>query len=51
MSRWLTPRSRVGRLVIQVVVLAVAAGAAYFLVTALGSDLRMSTLRVSDVLS
>jgi hypothetical protein len=36
---------------IQVVVLVVAALAAYFLVLLLGSDLKVSTLRVSDVLS
>ena len=47
-ARWLTPRLRVGGLVIQVVVLAVAAGAVYWLLLMLGSGLRGSTLQVSD---
>jgi hypothetical protein len=48
MARWLTPRSGVGRLVIQLVVLAVVVGGVYLLVLMLGSGLRGSTLQVSD---
>lgn len=39
MARWLTTRSGVGRLVTQVVILAVAVGAVYLLVLMLGSGL------------
>lgn len=49
MARWLIPRSGVGRLVIQLVVLAVVVGGVYLLVLVLGSGLRGSTLEVSGV--
>jgi hypothetical protein len=48
MVRWVAPRSGVGRLIIQLVVLAVVVGAVYLLVLVLGSGLRGSTLQVSD---
>ena len=48
MARWLAPRSEVGRLVIQLVVVAVVAGGVYLLVLMLGSGLRGSTLQLSD---
>ena len=39
MPRWLTPRSGTGRLVIQLIVLLIAAGAVYLLVLLLGSGI------------
>lgn len=48
MARWVAPRSGVGRLIIQLVVLAVVVGGVYLLVLMLGSGLRGSTLQVSD---
>ena len=47
-GQWITPRSGVGRLVIQLLVLAVVVGAVYLLVLMLGSGLRGSTLHLSD---
>ena len=48
MTRWLAPRSGVGRLVIQLVVLVAVVGGVYLLVLMLGSGLKGSTLQVSD---
>ena len=48
MARWVAPRSGVGRLIMQLVVLAVVVGGVYLLVLMLGSGLRGSTLQVSD---
>ena len=48
MARWLAPRSGVGRLVIQLVVLVAVVGGVYLLVLMLGSGLKGSTLQVSD---
>ena len=50
-ARRLAPRSRIGTLVIQLVLLVVVAGLAHLLVLLLGSDLQGATLQVSGVLS